>query len=355
MSPARTKSNTDHRPYLGDAIVAELRAAHLPFAPHQFEFWFALKAGHDAALDTAANAITARKGALTAADIEGLHQKHLSPWRVAQGPEAATAHLTERIGGIAVTLDDAIGSARAQRKTLAAESKHLEDTGLSGKEVLGAIDRLTRATAESQAYFVLLEARMDAASREIGALRAELSAVRAECQRDPITALPNRAAFNARLEQALGEATETRQPMSLMLCDLDYFAAFNENFGNYVGDEVLRSIGLLFREQMRSGDTVARFGGDAYAAILPHTRANDAVAFAERFRQALMGKELIEHPNGAGRVTVSIGVADAIKGDTPEYLLRRAGHGLTVAKREGRNRVVEMTPDGPTWDAERRA
>ena len=69
----------------------------------------------------------------------------------------------------------------------------------------------------------------------------------------------------------------------------------------------------------------------------------------------LMAHELVPHPNGAGRVTVSIGVADAIKGDTLEFLLRRAANGLKVAKREGRNRVVEMSPDGPIWSAERKA
>lgn len=356
MSPARTKSGADHRTYLGDAIVEELRAARLPFEPRQFEFWFTLKAGHNAALSAAANAITARSGALTAADIEGLHQACLSPWRMAKGPDAAAARLTESLDDIAVTLDGAIGLARAQCKTLAAGAKHLsEDKSLSPKEVLTAIDRLTQATTESQARFALLEARIDAASREIGALKQELSAVRAECHLDPTTALPNRAMFNATLEKGLSEAAEARQPISVMLCNLDYFTAFNENFGHCVGDEVLRSIGSLFKAQMRNGDTIARFSGDEFAAILPHMRASDAVACAERFRQALMAQELVRHPNDAGHVTVSIGVADAIKGDTPEFLLRRAGNGLKVAKREGRNRVVEMTPDGPTWSAERRA
>jgi len=89
--------------------------------------------------------------------------------------------------------------------------------------------------------------------------------------------------------------------------------------------------------------------------ILPRLRAGEAAAYADRFRQVLMKHELIPHPNGAGRITVSIGVADAIKGDTPESLLRRAQNGLQIAKREGRNRVVEMSPDGPIWSAERRA
>jgi diguanylate cyclase len=221
--------------------------------------------------------------------------------------------------------------------------------------VLGSIDRLTQSTRESQVRYALLEARMDAMSREVGALKQQLSAVRTECRTDPTTALPNRTVFDAALAQALDEAAATRQPVSVVLCNLDYFAAFNESFGTYVGDQVLRSICLLFKAHMRPTDTIARFGGDAFVAILPQLRARDAVASAERFRQVLMAQQLIPGVNGAGRVTVSIGVADAIKGDTPQFLLRRVANGLDVAKREGRNRVVEMTPDGPIWDAERRA
>ncbi len=356
MSSARTNPGADHGNYLGDAIAAEMHAARLPSEPRQFEFWFAYKNGRNAALNAAANDIKSRNGALTGPDIDRLHEIYLSPWRMAEKPDAIAARMSARLAELAATLESAIGTAQAQCETFAAEASELAvTTALTLHDVLGAIDRLGQSSRESQARFALLEARVDTVAREIGAVREQLAAVRADCAADPVTALPGRAAFDAMLAKALAEAAETRQPMAVLLCDLDYFTAFNENFGNLTGDQVLRSIGMMFKAHLRKDDMAARFESDQFAAILPRVRAKEAVACAERLRQMLMTHELIPHPNGAGRITVSLGVADAIKGDTPDFLLRRAGHGLKIAKREGRNRVVEMTPDGPVWDAERRA
>jgi diguanylate cyclase len=354
MSSAQPES-FDRHAELGAMIVAELRASALPASPRDFEFWFAYKSGRIPALNAAVDAIRAQ-GALAAADIARLHDQHLSPWRMSEGADAIATTLAEELHGLAATLDGAIGAAQAQRETMIAETSDLGITNaLTLQRVLSAIDRLMQSAKDGQVRCSVIEARMTAATREIAALKQQLAAVRVECEAEPVTSLARRTTFDAVLAKTLDEAAASRQPLAVVLCDIDYFAAFNENFGATVADRVLRTVGVLLKSHAGAHDTVARFGGDEFAVIMPLRRAREAAECADRFRQVLMLHELAKHENGAGRVTVSIGVADAIKGDTPAFLLRRASHGLKVAKKEGRNRVVEMTPDGPAWSAERRA
>src|SRR5206468_32365 len=122
-------------------------------------------------------------------------------------------------------LEHALGTSKAQRETLAAETAELAiASAVTLHDLLSAIDRLGHATRESQARFSLLEARVDAIGRDVGTLRQQLASVQADCATDPTTALPSRAAFDAALGKALVTARAAHQPVSLLLCDLDYFA-----------------------------------------------------------------------------------------------------------------------------------
>src|SRR5262249_35694305 len=159
-----------------------------------------------------------------------------------------------------------IGATRAQRETMIAETSDLAiASALTLQRVLTAIDRLTQSAKDGQMRCSLVEARMSAAAREIAALKQQLAAVRADCEVDPLTSLARRTTFDAALARALDEAAATRQPLAVVLCDLDYFAAFNENFGSIAADRVLRTVGMLLKSHTEPGDTVARFGGDEFA------------------------------------------------------------------------------------------
>src|ERR1043166_6466352 len=157
MSSARTQPGADHGIYLGDTIAAEMRAARLPFEPRQFEFWFAYKSGRNGALNAASNAIKSRNGALTGPDIDRLHETYLSPWRMAEKPDAIAARMGAKLQELAVTLESAIGTAQAQRETFATEAGELAiTTALTLHDVLGAIDRLGPTRRGSQARVALL-------------------------------------------------------------------------------------------------------------------------------------------------------------------------------------------------------
>ena len=129
--------------------------------------------------------------------------------------------------------------------------------------------------------------------------------------------------------------------LALMMIDLDHFKDVNDSHGHIVGDSVLRQLGDLLRDEVRSVDLAARFGGEEFVILLPDTDLEGAVVFAERLR-----KRVEEHDFAEGgdplRITVSVGVAAAsVKGGVtePESLTAKADEALYRAKNDGRNRV----------------
>jgi putative two-component system response regulator len=133
------------------------------------------------------------------------------------------------------------------------------------------------------------------------------------------------------------------QPLSLIFGDIDHFKTVNDRFGHAMGDEVLKAVARAIRDSVRDADTVARYGGDEFVVLLPHTTRDDAARLAERIRTAV---EALQIPRGDStsaeplRVTASLGVA-GLPEDAPdaEQLLGHADEALYAAKQAGRNCV----------------
>lgn len=149
---------------------------------------------------------------------------------------------------------------------------------------------------------------------------------------DTLTALPNRAMFLDRLQQAVLTARRTNDPVSVMMLDLDRFKVINDSLGHAAGDQVLREVAHRLRELLRDSDTVARLGGDEFAVLLP-TGTSDGVAIvAQRILRTLEAPIMLEgQPVDIG---ASIGVACFPEHDDEgDSLLRHADVAMYVAKR----------------------
>ncbi|CAK0773359.1 two-component system, chemotaxis family, response regulator WspR [Gammaproteobacteria bacterium] len=163
---------------------------------------------------------------------------------------------------------------------------------------------------------------------------------------DGLTSISNRRCFEGTLEQELRRVSRTGEMLSLLMIDIDFFKSYNDHYGHGAGDECLRQVALvLSRTLSRAGDSLFRYGGEEFVAILPKTDHVGALAIAERFQQQIGSLNVPTiHSPVADRVTISIGCATAI----PEreggraLLLSAADRMLYQAKEQGRNRVCAV-------------
>ncbi len=160
--------------------------------------------------------------------------------------------------------------------------------------------------------------------------------------RDSLTGLYNRQYFLEFLTQTVAEASRYRQPLSLIMADLDHFKIVNDTYGHDAGDLVLIAAARTLVESGRESDTVARYGGEEFLIALPQTAVEDAFVVAERLREAL-AESVIEADGVQLRITCSAGVVGGLPGGKSwcQQAIQQADEAMYEAKALGRNRVVK--------------
>ncbi|MDA8138412.1 MAG: diguanylate cyclase [Desulfobacteraceae bacterium] len=157
---------------------------------------------------------------------------------------------------------------------------------------------------------------------------------------DGLTELYNHDYFQNLLSQEFASARRHGRELAMVLIDIDHFKKFNDTWGHQVGDKVLREVAQIIKTSCRSGDTVARYGGEEMAVILPMANRDSGELVAERIRAAVESHR-VAHNSEQLKVTISLGLAtlDASIPDK-ESLIRRADTALYRSKAEGRNRLT---------------
>jgi diguanylate cyclase (GGDEF)-like protein len=167
-------------------------------------------------------------------------------------------------------------------------------------------------------------------------MRSDIDA-RANAVIDPLTGMLNRQALAPRIAELQQQSVVTREPVGLIVCDLDHFKRINDDHGHAAGDAVLKDVAYRLRKSLRAFDLVYRIGGEEFLVLLPGADYDQAARVAEQLRLGLDG-ELA----GAGHaVTMSFGVAASEPHEVFEYdaLFAEADTALYAAKSDGRNCV----------------
>jgi diguanylate cyclase (GGDEF)-like protein len=156
---------------------------------------------------------------------------------------------------------------------------------------------------------------------------------------DGLTAIPNRRRFDQFLTVEWARSRRNRQPLSLLLIDVDHFKLINDTYGHQVGDECLRQTARVLSATLdRPTDLLARYGGDEFAVLLAGTGLEGATTVAARIRSAI-AKSADTATLSLGTLSIGVATWDAEERSSPEQLIGAADRALYRAKRNGRNRV----------------
>lgn len=184
-------------------------------------------------------------------------------------------------------------------------------------------------------------------ANQVDALQTELESARAKAMTDGLTGVYNRQALDEYMADRIARSLTVNTDFSVLMIDIDNFKQINDKYGHVIGDRVLMALAQKCRGLVRGDDFVARYGGEEFTVILEGAQFKNAVKKAQQICTTIASVRyaLSESQNDDFlSMTVSIGVSQFKKGDTPETLISRADQALYEAKHKGKNRVVGRKP-----------
>lgn len=241
--------------------------------------------------------------------------------------------LREQMGGLQSSVQDA-----ADLPSL----KRVLENRLEG--LLGTMDRHQQTRDEREndvaARLQSLASRVATMEQEALGFRANLEEQRQKALVDPLTGLPNRAAWEERLGHELTLWQQSQSSLLLCILDLDHFNRINDGYGHLAGDRVLKIVAKVLSKHLRSNDFIARFGGEEFVILFPSTQMSAGLALLEQLRAAV--EQCPFHfKSEPVTITVSCGMTALRPGERSDVALKRADQALYRAKENGRNRIEQ--------------
>ncbi len=184
--------------------------------------------------------------------------------------------------------------------------------------------------------------RIDEMEQETKSLREEVEKEHNSAVRDALTNIPNRLAYEERIQSEIERCKRYNSPMAFVVWDIDHFKGINDHYGHIAGDKVLAVIAEVLKKNLRAADFIARYGGEEFVVIMPETEIDKAEKGCEKIRDAIESCNF-HYRDTSVPITASCGYTSYKEGDSRDSLFDRADKALYKAKESGRNRCIKAT------------
>lgn len=320
--------------------LPEMQKRNIATTPENYAVWYEYVSGRNASLVNEINLLDLNKTAFTSAIHKDLYQKHIASER-----EALVNQLSDNVKGV---INSFLKQARQEGEGLGMYSKALHDIS-SEADAMQSIGELKLMVAQLIEH---TKHREDAASemqnslvsmtREMQQLKEEVARLSGESSIDTLTRIPTKSVFIEDLETHAVMARSDQEAISIVLLEVDDFKLFRSKFGDAIADKVLKFIATLFKKNLKGADTIARYGEQTFAMILPDTNTDDAHSVADNLRMRLAKQTLSDSAAKVqlGTITVSAAIASLKDNESAEQMLRKTESALSKAVKEGGNKVT---------------
>jgi len=326
---------------LAHAAMKAMATHTVPPTPQNYALWYAYVSGTPTELLRGIDTIIAQRLPFTEELSAQLAKRYLGDSTASIQVLETGGRLQAVIDQVRRYIDDQAGDIGNFGHTLDTFSSAIGKTQPPAAQMRALIADLISETQVMAERNHTLESRLGKIAGEVNVLRENLETVQREALTDALTGIPNRKFFDGRLKEATREAVRNKEPMSLLLCDIDHFKRFNDTYGHQIGDQVLKLVARSLSDSVKGRDTPARIGGEEFSIILPRTTIGQAIIVADQIRNTIARRKIVDRTtqDNYGEITLSFGAAEYRPDEPVAELIRRADAALYHAKRSGRNRV----------------